>query len=114
MATFAARLKKWLSEPQDIVGLATWAGTSAIAVSQALVPGHTVSIPTVVGGAVAGLIALLVPTGGTVASDAGKAAEDIAEAVAAKNAALVPTVISDAAKLVADAEAKPVIPAVSK
>ena len=109
MATIAERLKKWFSEPQDIVGLATWAGTTGIAVSQYL-SAHTVSLPVLIGGAVAGLVALVVPTGGTVSADAGKLASDVAQAVVTKDAALAPEVISDAAKIVTDVE-KTAVPA---
>lgn len=111
MTTLVQKVLAWFEEPQDIMGLALWATTTANAVAQALAPTHAVSIPEVVAGAVGGLVAVIFPTAGkAVAADSGKVAGDIATAAEAKSAATAPTVIADAAKIIEDIEAAKAAP----
>jgi len=102
MASITARLQKWFSQPQDIVGLATWAGTfGSQAVQYAL--HHNTSLPLLIGGGVAGLIAITVPNGAAVGADAAKLIVDGANAITAKDIAAAPAILADAQKLAEDA-----------
>lgn len=108
MATISQRLTKWFSQSQDIMGLAGFAGTSIYTVAQYAIS-HNVSLPILIGGLVASLIAVVVPHSATLAADSSKLIVDTGEAVVEKTPAAIATVIGDIQKVVVDTTSTTVV-----
>lgn len=114
MATITTRLSAFLSNPLNATGVLALAATVGNTIITELST-HTLSVPTVVTGAVVGVVAIVWPDNTALKSDVPQLIADVADAVANRNAGDVPKIAQDIANIVRDVtptpKPMPVIPA---
>lgn len=106
MSSISQRLSKWFSQPQDIMGLATLAGSTGAGIYQYITGHSAIPLSGLIGADIAGLVAITVPAGSFWATDIEAVITNLFTFYASRNAAAAQALLTSLSKLLSDVAGK--------